>query len=333
MNVQLSDNIKALKSKDKSLCVVGLGYVGLPLVIEFARHLRVQGFDISSDKIESLKQATDPNGEMASDDLRSDNIEFTSVPEDIADSTVYLVGVPTPITKHNTPDLNPLKRASETLGQFLKKGDLVVYESTVYPGCTEEISMPILESRSGLKAGIDFYVGYSPERINPGDKVHTLTNTVKIVSGQSPEVLEMVAELYEMIISAGVYRANSIKVAEAAKIIENVQRDLNIALMNELSLIFDRLDIDTRSVIDAAASKWNFMKFYPGLVGGHCISVDPYYLTYKAQEVGYYPQVILSGRNVNDNLSKNVAKKVVQILGSQDTKFKCSSNFGHGHHL
>ena len=316
--------IDRLISKQDSICIIGLGYVGLPLLMAFRHHVNVIGFDNDEARIEQLLDGKDRNGDYLSDDFKDGSFTLSSEESDIADCTVYVVAVPTPITKYKTPDLSALKSASESVGRNLSQGDVVIFESTVYPGCTEEICIPILEKVSGLKNGIGFFTGYSPERINPGDVKHTIKNTIKIVSGTDEKTLEFVASLYELIIEAGVHRAETIKVAEAAKIVENVQRDVNIALVNELSLIFDRLDIDTFDVIKAAATKWNFQTYYPGLVGGHCISVDPYYLTYKAEEVGYYPEVILSGRKVNDSITKNVAKKVLQMIGSQAVRLSQS---------
>ena len=308
-----------LKKGDAKIAIIGLGYVGLPLALEFAKTFNVIGYDINFNKIQTLKERVDPNNELDSSDFIEKQIEFTHNPDDLTDICTYIIAVPTPVTRFNVPDLGPLQKASKLVGSKLNKDDLVIYESTVYPGCTEEDCIPILEEYSGLKFLEDFKVGYSPERINPGDKVHTLTNTVKIVSGCDCDSLKDISLLYESIIEAGVYKAESIKVAEAAKIVENTQRDLNIALMNELSMIFDRMGINTLNVINAAASKWNFLKFYPGLVGGHCIGVDPYYLTYKAIELGYTPEIILSGRKINDNLSQHVAKKTIQLI-SESTK-------------
>lgn len=303
-----------------SVGVIGLGYVGLPLAVALAKNRSVKGFDISKQKIDSISQGTDPNDELDTSAFQGISLDVSDDINHLKDCNFYIVAVPTPITKHKAPDLTPLRSATENIATILKKGDIIVFESTVFPGCTEEVCIPILESVSGLRYMTDFKVGYSPERINPGDKVHTLENTIKIVSGCDEPTLDTIDTLYSEVVTAGVYRANNIKVAEAAKIVENVQRDLNIALMNELSLIFDRMGINTKDVIDAAATKWNFMKLYPGLVGGHCISVDPYYLTYKAIELGYYPEVILSGRKVNDKVSNNVAKKVVKHISRQGIK-------------
>ncbi len=299
------------------IALVGLGYVGLPIALEFAGIFDVIGFDIDQRKIDIASMGRDPNDELDPGAFVDKNITFTSDERLLKSCTIYVIAVPTPVTRFKVPDLRPLQSASKTVAKYLKKGDLVIYESTVYPGCTEEDCVPILEDLSGLKLNEDFKVGYSPERINPGDKVHTLTNTVKVVSGSDEAALEQVANLYESIITAGVHRAPSIKVAEASKIIENTQRDVNIALMNELSIIFDRAGINTADVLAAAGTKWNFLKFYPGLVGGHCIGVDPYYLTHKAIELGYSPEMILTGRKINDNLSKHVAKKAVNLISEQ----------------
>jgi len=307
--------------------VVGLGYVGLPVAVAFGKVSQTIGFDINQERINELMAGHDRTCEVEPADLRAADILFTSRIEDLALANFHIVAVPTPITEANQPELTPMLRASETVGKALKKGDIVVYESTVYPGVTEEECVPILEKISGMKCGIDFTVGYSPERINPGDKEHTFTRIKKVVSGQNEETLETVARVYESVVTAGVHRASSIKVAEAAKVIENTQRDLNIALMNELALIFDRMGIDTSSVLEAAGTKWNFLKFKPGLVGGHCIGVDPYYLTHKAEKLGYIPQVILAGRRINDGMGKFIAQRTVKemilsghnILGSTVT--------------
>lgn len=305
----------ALKNKETKLAVIGLGYVGLPIALEFSKKINVIGFDINRERVELLRKKTDPSGEIEEKQFTDTNaIHFTSDPADLKDATFFIVAVPTPIDIHNTPDLRPLLSASATVGAVLKKGDIVVFESTVFPGCTEDECIPVLEKHSGLKFGEDFKVGYSPERINPGDKEHTLPNIVKVVSGSDEQALETIASVYQLVVIAGIHKVSSIKVAEAAKIIENTQRDLNIALMNELSIIFDRLNINTYEVLEAAGTKWNFLRFSPGLVGGHCIGVDPYYLTYKSQELGYNPRVILSGRSVNDNMGAYVGKKTVQLL-------------------
>ncbi|MBU6158186.1 MAG: nucleotide sugar dehydrogenase [Bacteroidetes bacterium] len=303
-----------LLNKEKKLAVIGLGYVGLPIALEFAKHLSVIGFDINAQRIELMKQGIDPSKELESSAFEGCDIVFTDSLDVLREASFYIVAVPTPVDEHNIPDLIPVTKASETIGKVIKKGDFVVYESTVYPGCTEEDCLPIIEKLSGLKLGVDFKLGYSPERINPGDKEHTLAKIVKVVSGSDAEAAEEIAKTYEIVVTAGVHRASSIKVAEAAKIIENTQRDLNIALMNELSIIFDKMDINTFEVLEAAGTKWNFLRFQPGLVGGHCIGVDPYYLTYKANQLGYDAQVILAGRNINDDMPAYVAKKVVQHI-------------------
>lgn len=308
--------LKELLKGNKKLAIIGMGYVGLPLALEFSKDIEVVGFDISQDLIDKLKSGKDPKGETPDAEFQNRSIIFTTDENDLKNISVFIVAVPTPITKLKSPDLRPLRSASEVIGRNMEAGATIIYESTVYPGCTEEDCIPILEIESGLKHLSDFNVGYSPERINPGDKVHTLTNTIKIVSGDTDSCLIEVAALYEHIVTAGVHRATSIKVAEAAKIIENTQRDLNIALMNELSIIFDHMNINTHEVIEAAGSKWNFLKFYPGLVGGHCIGVDPYYLTYKSEQLGYKPEIILAGRKVNDNLSKHVVKRVLNHFKS-----------------
>lgn len=303
-----------LINKKAKLAVIGLGYVGLPIALEFARKVSVIGFDISSKRIEMMKQGIDPSNELEKEAFEGCDIVFTDSLDVLREAKFLIVAVPTPVDEHNVPDLTPVLRASETVGKVIKKGDYVVFESTVYPGCTEEDCLPVIEKLSGLKNVIDFKLGYSPERINPGDKQHTLATIVKVVSGCDAESLEEIAKTYELVVKAGVHRASSIKVAEAAKIIENTQRDLNIALMNELSVIFDKMNINTYEVLEAAGTKWNFLKFQPGLVGGHCIGVDPYYLTYKAKELGYHSEVILAGRNINDNMGKYVAKKVIQHI-------------------
>jgi len=306
-----------LINKEATLAVIGLGYVGLPIALEFARQVKVIGFDIHQGRVEQMKQNIDPSGELEASAFAGCNITFTHNIEELREARFFIVAVPTPIDQHAMPDLKPLMGASTTVGKVLKKGDYVVYESTVYPGCTEEDCIPILENLSGLKFCEDFKVGYSPERINPGDKEHTLSKIVKVVAGCDEESLENIAKTYELVVKAGIHRASSIKVAEAAKIIENTQRDVNIALMNELSLIFDRMKINTYEVLEAAGTKWNFLKFSPGLVGGHCIGVDPYYLTYKAKELGYDAKVILSGRSTNDNMGAYIAKKTVQLMVKQ----------------
>jgi UDP-N-acetyl-D-glucosamine/UDP-N-acetyl-D-galactosamine dehydrogenase len=298
-----------------NISVIGLGYVGLPLAVEFSKQFPVVGYDINKVRIKELSDGYDRTLEIDRDILKSNkSLKFSDNLEDITASNIYIVTVPTPIDKFKKPDLTPLLSASKTVGMVLKKGDIVIYESTVYPGCTEEDCVPVLERESGLKFNIDFYCGYSPERINPGDKVHTVANIKKVTSGSTPEIAEYVDQLYKTVITAGTFKAASLKVAEAAKVIENCQRDINIAFVNELALIFQKMKIDTRSVLEAAGSKWNFLNFSPGLVGGHCIGVDPYYLTYKAESLGYNPQVILSGRRINDNMGKYVAGQFVKLL-------------------
>jgi UDP-N-acetyl-D-galactosamine dehydrogenase len=298
-----------LLQKKAKLAVIGLGYVGLPIALEFARKLSVIGFDINAARVDLMRNGIDPSGELEAKDFEGCDITFTDSLEVLREATFYIVAVPTPIDEHAMPDLKPLLGASTSVGKVLKKGDYVVFESTVYPGCTEEDCIPVMEKLSGLSFPQDFKVGYSPERINPGDKEHTLTSIIKVVAGCDDESLDIIAKLYELVVKAGVHRASSIKVAEAAKIIENTQRDVNIALMNELSLIFDRMNINTYEVLEAAGTKWNFLKFSPGLVGGHCIGVDPYYLTYKAKELGFDAKVILSGRSTNDNMGAYIARK------------------------
>jgi UDP-N-acetyl-D-galactosamine dehydrogenase len=303
-------NLKNLK-----VGVVGLGYVGLPLAVEFGKRFRTVGFDINQHRVDELRAGRDSTLEVDVDELAgAAKLTCTSKLDDLRKCGVFIITVPTPIDEYKRPDLTPLQRSSESVGKVLKKGDVVVYESTVYPGCTEEVCVPILEKLSGLKFNRDFYVGYSPERINPGDKQHRLTTIVKITSGSTPEAAEFVDQLYGSIVNAGTHRASSIRVAEAAKVIENTQRDVNIALINELALIFSRLGIDTEEVLQAAGSKWNFLPFRPGLVGGHCIGVDPYYLTHKAQAVGYHPEMILAGRRINDNMGLYVAQQVTQLM-------------------
>ncbi len=303
-----------LLDKKKKLAVIGLGYVGLPIALEFAKKIKVIGFDINADRVKMMQNKIDPSQELESTAFDGADIEFTNDLEILKQANFFIVAVPTPVDEHNVPDLVPVQRASETIGKVIKKGDYVVYESTVYPGCTEEDCVPIIENLSGLKMVTDYKIGYSPERINPGDKEHTITSIVKVVSGCCDESLDTIAKVYELVVKAGVHRASSIKVAEAAKIIENTQRDLNIALMNELSIIFDRMNINTFEVLEAAGTKWNFLKFQPGLVGGHCIGVDPYYLTYKSKQLGYDSQVILAGRAINDGMAGYVAKKVLQHI-------------------
>lgn len=301
--------------QDKKISIIGLGYVGLPLAVEFGKTFNVIGFDINVTRIEELRNGHDRTLEVSKDDLKlSSRLKFSNNVSDIADCKIFIVTVPTPIDAANRPDLTPLIRASETVGKVLKQGDIVIYESTVFPGATEEVCVPVLENTSGLKFNKDFFCGYSPERINPGDKINTLVTIKKITSGSTPAVSNEVDELYNAIVTAGTFKASSIKVAEAAKVIENSQRDLNIAFVNELSLIFDRIGIDTLDVLEAAASKWNFLHFRPGMVGGHCIGVDPYYLTHKAEEVGYNPQVILAGRRINDNMAKYAARSIIKRM-------------------
>ncbi|MCC6600722.1 MAG: nucleotide sugar dehydrogenase [Crocinitomicaceae bacterium] len=303
-----------LINKETAICVVGLGYVGLPLALEFARNTRVIGFDINEERIGMMRNHIDPSRELEKSDFKDRDVSFTSKIEEIKDARFYIVAVPTPINNMNLPDLGPVLAASRTVGKALKKGDYVVYESTVYPGCTEDDCVPILEELSGLKMGTDFKVGYSPERINPGDKVHTLRTITKVVSGCDAEALEQVSNVYKIVVDAGVFPATSIKVAEACKITENTQRDANIALVNELSLILNKMGISTLDVLEAAGSKWNFLKFSPGLVGGHCIGVDPYYLVYKAKKIGYYSKVISSARYINDSMGFYVGKETVKKI-------------------
>lgn len=305
---------ESLVQKKEKIAVIGLGYVGLPIALEFAKKMAVIGFDINSKRIEMMQQGIDPSRELDAEDFKDADIVFTDELEVLKQARFFIVAVPTPVDNHCVPDLTPLLKASETVGKVMKKGDYVVYESTTYPGCTEEDCLPILQQLSGLTLNQDFKLGYSPERINPGDKVHTLANITKIVSGSDAEALEVIAKVYEMVVKAGVHRAPSIKVAEAGKIIENTQRDINIALMNELSIICHKMNINTQDVIEAAGTKWNFHKYYPGLVGGHCIGVDPYYLTYKAAQLGYNSKVITAGRFINDAMPGYVAKNIVQHI-------------------
>jgi UDP-N-acetyl-D-glucosamine/UDP-N-acetyl-D-galactosamine dehydrogenase len=313
---------KSIKNKEEKISVIGLGYVGLPLAISFAKVADVVGFDISKEKIKRYLDGKDVTKEVGDEAVKQSTLQFTWEEEHLRRCKFHIVAVPTPINSDKTPDLNPLIGASKTLGRNLIKDSIVVFESTVYPGVTEDICVPILEEESGLKCGIDFKVGYSPERINPGDKLHRLESIIKVVSGMDVYTLENVAQIYEMIIEAGVYRAESIKVAEAAKVIENSQRDINIAFMNELSIIFNKMGIDTKAVLNAAGTKWNFLNFTPGLVGGHCIGVDPYYLTYKAEQLGYHSQIILSGRKINDNMGKYVAENAIKLLIKADVSIK-----------
>ncbi|MBF7018360.1 nucleotide sugar dehydrogenase [Staphylococcus sp. 18_1_E_LY] len=304
-------------SVKKNIAVVGLGYVGLPVAVAFGKENDVIGFDINTQRIEELKNNIDCTNEVTTKDLKEANIKFTNNKKELTEADFIIVAVPTPIDEHNQPDLTPLIKASETVGSALQKGTIVVFESTVYPGATEEVCVPILEQESKLLYGQDFFVGYSPERINPGDTTHRFTTITKIVAGQNEKITDEMAEVYGSVIEAGVYKASSIKVAEAAKVIENTQRDVNIALMNELAIIFNQLNIDTSEVLKAAGTKWNFLNFKPGLVGGHCIGVDPYYLTYKAESIGYHPEVILSGRRINDNIAKFIALNIIKALIKQ----------------
>ena len=310
----LSDLYQRLLNREEALSLVGLGYVGMPIAVAFAKHLNVIGYDLNAEKIALYRSGVDPTNEVGNDAIRATTVEFTADETRLRAAKFHIVAVPTPVNDDHTPDLSPVEGASEILGRNLTKGSVVVFESTVYPGVTEEVCVPILERASGLKCGVDFKIGYSPERINPGDKVHRLETIKKIVSGMDEETLDCVAKVYEIVVKAGVHRAESIKVAEAAKVIENSQRDINIAFMNELSIIFNKMGIDTKSVLEAAGTKWNFLPFYPGLVGGHCIGVDPYYLTYKAEMLGYHSQIILSGRRINDDMGKYVAENVVKHL-------------------
>lgn len=311
-----------IKNKEEKISVIGLGYVGLPLAISFAKVVDVIGFDIAKNKVKSYLDGIDVTKEVGNESLKETTALLTSSEEDLKKAKFHIVSVPTPINNDKTPNLNPIKGASETLGRNLTKGSIVVFESTVFPGVTEEICVPILEDMSGLKYGLDFKVGYSPERINPGDKINRLETIVKVVSGMDEDSLETIAKVYELVVQAGVHRAESIKVAEAAKVIENAQRDINIAFMNELSIIFNKLDIDTKSVLQAANTKWNFLNFSPGLVGGHCIGVDPYYLTYKAEEIGYHSQIILAGRKINDNMGKYIAENTVKLMIKANKQIK-----------
>lgn len=311
-----------LVSRKEKLSLVGLGYVGLPIAVAFAKKVNVIGFDICHDKIGLYKKGIDPTKEVGNDAVKNTTVEFTSNSEDLKKAKFHVVAVPTPVRDDHTPDLTPVESASRTVGKNLTKGSIVVFESTVYPGVTEDICIPILEKESGLKCGIDFKVGYSPERINPGDKVHRLETIVKVVSGMDEESLDIISKVYELVVEAGVHRAESIKVAEAAKVIENSQRDINIAFMNELSIIFNKMNIDTKAVLKAAGTKWNFLNFFPGLVGGHCIGVDPYYLTYKAEQLGYHSQIILSGRRINDDMGKYVVENLIKYLIKADVPVK-----------
>ncbi len=310
-----------VEHKEK-VSLIGLGYVGMPIAVAFSKKVNVIGFDLNEKKIELYKAGIDPTKEVGDEEIRNCAVEFTAEESKLQEAKFHIVAVPTPVRSDHTPDLSPVEGASEILGRNLTKGSIVVYESTVYPGVTEEVCVPILEKESGLKCGVDFKIGYSPERINPGDKIHRLETITKIVSGMDPETLHEIANTYRLGVAAGVYEAESIKVAEAAKVIENSQRDINIAFMNELSIIFNKMGIDTKSVLQAAGTKWNFLNFQPGLVGGHCIGVDPYYLTYKAEQLGYHSQIILSGRRINDDMGKYVAENLVKSLIKQDKNVK-----------
>ncbi|WP_130837463.1 nucleotide sugar dehydrogenase [Lachnoclostridium sp. Marseille-P6806] len=316
------DIYERLLDGEAKLALVGLGYVGMPIAVAFAKKIGVIGFDFNKEKIEKYRNGTDPTREVGDEAIRNTTVEFTADPARLAEAKFIIVAVPTPVNDDHTPDLSPVEGASRFVGQNITPGTIVVFESTVYPGVTEETCIPIIEKESGLKCGVDWKIGYSPERINPGDKVHRLETITKIVSGMDEETLDTVAKVYELVVEAGVHRAESIKVAEAAKVIENSQRDINIAFMNELSIIFHKMGIDTRSVLEAAGTKWNFLKFQPGLVGGHCIGIDPYYLTYRAEQFGYHSQIILSGRRINDDMGKYVAESLVKLLIRNDTQVK-----------
>ncbi len=316
------DLYEKLLSGEEKLSLVGLGYVGMPIAVAFSKKIKVVGYDFNAAKIDLYKKGLDPTREVGDEAISKCEVDFTADPEKLRECKFHIVAVPTPVNDDHTPDLTPVEGASHTLGKYLTKGSVVVYESTVYPGVTEDVCIPILEKESGLKCGVDFKIGYSPERINPGDKVHRLETITKIVSGMDEETLDCVAKVYSLVALAGVYRADSIKVAEAAKVIENSQRDINIAFMNELSMIFHQMGIDTKSVLEAAGTKWNFLKFFPGLVGGHCIGVDPYYLTYKAESLGYHSQIILSGRRINDDMGKYIAESAVKNLIKNDLSVK-----------
>jgi len=311
-----------LLKKEEKLALIGLGYVGMPIAVAFAKKINVVGFDLNREKIKLYQQGVDPTREVGNDVIRETSVQFTADEADLDKVKFFIVAVPTPVNPDHTPDLSPVEGASRIVGRHLSRGSIVVFESTVYPGVTEDVCVPILEQESGLICGVDFKVGYSPERINPGDKVHRLETITKIVSGMDEETLDTVAKVYELVVDAGVHRAESIKVAEAAKVIENSQRDINIAFMNELSIIFNKMGIDTQSVLRAAGTKWNFLKFFPGLVGGHCIGVDPYYLTYKAEQLGYHSQIILAGRRINDDMGKYVAEQIVKKLIAADVPVK-----------
>lgn len=311
-----------IKNKEEKISLVGLGYVGMPIAVAFAKKVDVIGFDISKEKVGLYEKGIDPTKEVGDDVIKGTTVEFTADESKLKEAKFHIVAVPTPVNVDHTPDLRPVESASRTVGRNLTKGSIVVFESTVYPGVTEDICIPILEKESGMKCGKDFKVGYSPERINPGDKVHRLETIVKVVSGMDEESLDIIANVYELVVHAGVHRAESIKVAEAAKVIENSQRDINIAFMNELSIIFNKMGIDTKAVLNAAGTKWNFLKFFPGLVGGHCIGVDPYYLTYKAEQLGYHSQIILSGRRINDDIGKYVVENLIKNLIKADVPVK-----------
>lgn len=310
----MSGLYEKLINKEEKISVVGLGYVGMPIAVAFARKVDVLGFDIDTERIEEYRQGVDPTNEVGDETIQATTVDFTSEVKRLKEAKFHIIAVPTPITESNIPNLTPLEGATKIVGEHLTKGSIVVFESTVYPGVTEEICIPILEAASGLTCGVDFKVGFSPERINPGDRVHRLETIVKVVSGVDTETVDTIAKVYELVVDAGVYRAESIKVAEAAKVIENAQRDINIAFMNELSMIFNRLDIDTHEVLKAAGTKWNFLNFKPGLVGGHCIGVDPYYLTYKAEQAGYHPQIVLAGRRINNGMGKFVVENLIKQL-------------------
>ncbi len=320
--IRFSDLFEKIVNKEEYISLVGLGYVGMPIAVAFAEKVNVIGYDLNAKKIELYKNGIDPTNEVGNDVISRTKVEFTADETQLKKAKFHIVAVPTPVNDDHTPDLTPVEGASTIVGRNLTKGSIVVYESTVYPGVTEDVCVPILEKESGLKCGVDFKVGYSPERINPGDKVHRLETIVKIVSGMDEEALDVIAKVYELVVEVGVHRAQSIKVAEAAKVIENSQRDINIAFMNELSIIFNKMGIDTKAVLEAAGTKWNFLKFYPGLVGGHCIGVDPYYLTYKAEMMGYHSQVILAGRRINDDMGRYVAENVVKNLIKADKNVK-----------
>lgn len=311
-----------IKNKEEKISLVGLGYVGMPIAVAFAKKADVIGFDISEEKVALYRKGIDPTKEVGDDVIKETTVEFTADENKLKEAKFHIVAVPTPVNADHTPDLKPVESASRTVGRNLTKGSIIVFESTVYPGVTEEICIPILEKESGMKCGEDFKVGYSPERINPGDKVHRLETIVKVVSGMDEESLDIIAKVYELVVDAGVHRAESIKVAEAAKVIENSQRDINIAFMNELSIIFNKMGIDTKAVLEAAGTKWNFLNFFPGLVGGHCIGVDPYYLTYKAEQLGYHSQIILSGRRINDDMGKYVVENLIKNLIKADVPVK-----------